>query len=57
MKLVLKGMLSDRADDNAEIFFRYMVEKNDPDVDCYFVLSKNAPGYESLSKIGKVIEP
>ena len=47
----------DRADDNAEMFFRYMVKKNDSDIECYFVLSKSAPGYGSLKKLGNVIEP
>lgn len=47
----------DRADDNAEAFFRYMVQKNDPGVECYFVLSDKSEAYEELSKIGKIVEP
>lgn len=47
----------DRADDNADVFFRYMVKRNEPDVDLYYVLSKESPSYREMSKIGKVIEP
>lgn len=46
----------DRADDNGEHFFKYMVE-NHPNKNIYFVLTSNSPDYERLSKIGKVIDP
>ncbi len=51
--------ISDRvnkADDNGEHFFKYMVE-NHPDKNVYFVLTQDSPDYERLSKIGKVIDP
>ena len=51
--------ISDRvnkADDNGEHFFKYMVN-NHPEVDCYYVLTKNSVDYDRLSKIGKVIDP
>lgn len=47
----------DRADDNGEAFFRYMTERNEEDIDLYFVLSKDSGAYEELSSIGQVIEP
>lgn len=47
----------DRADDNADVFFRYMVKRNEPDIDLYYVLSKESPSYREMCKIGKVIEP
>ncbi len=46
----------DKADDNGEHFFKYMVE-NHPEKNIYFVLTKNSVDYERLSKIGKVIDP
>lgn len=51
--------ISDRvnkADDNGEHFFKYMVE-NHPEKNIYFVLTSDSPDYERLSKIGKVIDP
>lgn len=47
----------DRADDNAEAFFQYMMNEKDDRVDCYFVLSSKSPHYERVSKIGRVVEP
>ncbi len=47
----------DRADDNAEAFFRYMAERAEPDIDLYFILSRKSEAYSKLSRIGKVIEP
>ena len=51
--------ISDRvnkADDNGEHFFKYMVE-NHHDKKIYFVLAKDSVDYERLAKIGKVIDP
>lgn len=51
--------ISDRvnkADDNGEHFFKYMVE-NHPDKNVYFVLTSDSPDYERMCKIGKVIDP
>ena len=45
----------DKADDNGEAFFRYVTAQN-PDADCYFVISKESPDYAKLSKMGKVID-
>ncbi|MBR6949152.1 MAG: CDP-glycerol glycerophosphotransferase family protein [Bacilli bacterium] len=52
-------LISDRvnkADDNGEHFFRYMV-KNHPEINVYFVLTKNSVDYKRISKIGKIIDP
>ncbi len=43
-----------KADDNAEALFKYMLQINSP-VKRYFVLGKNAEGAERLRKFGKVI--
>lgn len=51
-------LISDRrnkAADNGEVFFKYMVE-NHKNKNCYFLLNKNSTDYERLSKIGKVVE-
>ncbi len=52
-------LISDRinkADDNGEHFFKYMIE-NHKEAKCYFVLSPDSVDYERISKIGKVIDP
>ncbi len=51
--------ISDRvnkADDNGEHFFKYMVE-NHKDKNIYYVLKHDSVDYDRLSKIGKVIDP
>ena len=59
----LKGriwLISDRAnlaDDNGEVFFRYLAEHPVEGVKPYFVLQKKSPDYGRIRKIGKVIEP
>ena len=52
-------LISDRvssADDNGEHFFKYMVQ-NHKDKNVFFVLTKDSPDYQRISKIGKVIDP
>lgn len=52
-------LISDRvnkADDNGEHFFKYMVE-NHPEVKTYFILTKESPDYERVSKIGPILDP
>lgn len=46
----------DKADDNGEAFFKYLVENHKDDVDTYFVLNKDSSDFERLSKIGPTIE-
>lgn len=46
----------DRADDNGEHFFHYMVN-NHPEKDIYFILSSSSKDYERIKKIGKVLDP
>ncbi|MBD5383712.1 MAG: hypothetical protein HDR72_01765 [Ruminococcaceae bacterium] len=47
----------DRADDNAEAFFRYMADRAEEDIDLYFILSSSSSAYKELCSVGKVIEP
>lgn len=52
-------LISDRvnkADDNGEHFFKYMIE-NHPEVKAYFILTKDSPDYQRLSNIGPVLDP
>jgi CDP-glycerol glycerophosphotransferase (TagB/SpsB family)/glycosyltransferase involved in cell wall biosynthesis len=44
----------DRADDNAEWFFRYCADKDDG-VERYFVLSGDSPDFARLSEYGKTV--
>lgn len=51
-------LISDRAGqagDNGEAFFRYM-RQNHPEIDSYFVLTKDSPDYERVSKVGPIVE-
>lgn len=43
------------ADDNGEALFRYLCREKPKNTDVYFVVDKNYPDYEGLSKIGKVV--
>ena len=52
-------LISDRinkADDNGEHFFKYL-KANHPEINAYFVLSKDCPDYERIKNIGKVLDP
>ena len=52
-------LVSDRinkADDNGEAFFRYLNEHHAKEIDSYFVISKDNPDFERMSKIGKVVD-
>jgi CDP-glycerol glycerophosphotransferase (TagB/SpsB family)/GT2 family glycosyltransferase len=51
--------ISDRvnkADDNGEHFFKYMIN-NHPDKKVYYVLSKDSVDYERMKEIGEVLDP
>lgn len=51
-------LISDRvnvAGDNGEAFFRYMIEKNDPDIELYFVINEGCADFKRLSKLGNVV--
>lgn len=61
-KLIRKPiwMVSDRmmkADDNGEVFFKYLCDNKKREVKPYFVLSKKSPDYKRLKSIGSVVEP
>ena len=45
----------DRADDNAEVLFKY-VKKHHKDIDAYFIIEKNTKDYNRLKHLGNVIE-
>lgn len=44
------------AGDNAEVFFEYMEEHPDKEIETYFVISKKSKDYHRMQKYGKVIE-
>lgn len=44
----------DRADDNAEVFFKYMQQYNE--VETYFVIERGSKDYERIASIGNVVE-
>jgi len=53
-------MISDRvmkADDNGEVFFKFLRENKKKNVKACFVLSKDSPDYNRLKKLGKVVAP
>lgn len=45
----------DKADDNGEAFFRYVMECAPKDVKAYFALSLKSPDYKRMKKVGRVI--
>ncbi len=45
----------DRADDNGEVFFRYLQEQPPEDVELYFVLGSDSPDYKRMKQYGKVV--
>lgn len=47
---------SDRADDNGEFFFRYLVKNARKRDKCYFVISKSSLDYKRMKKYGKCID-
>lgn len=51
-------LISDRAGkagDNGEAFFRYM-RQNHPEIDSYFILTKDSPDFGRISEVGPVLE-
>lgn len=47
---------ADKADDNGEIFFEYVMSQNDKHIQAYFLIDKNAVDYIRVKRIGKVIQ-
>ena len=47
----------DRADDNGEVFFKYLTNDHKRDVNAYFLLTRESKDYDRLSQIGRVIIP
>lgn len=51
-------LISDRvnvAGDNGEAMFNYLAQKDDSEIEAYFVINKDCEDYERLCKIGKVV--
>lgn len=51
-------LISDRynnADDNGEVLFKFLIEKNVLQAEIYFVIDKDSLDFERLSSIGKVV--
>ena len=46
----------DRAGDNGEYFFRYLMEKKLKDIEIYFIIKKNCDDYERLKKFGNILD-
>ena len=44
------------AGDNGEFFFRYLVKKNNPNIDVYFTINNSSIDYEKLKKIGNILD-
>ena len=47
----------DRADDNGEVFFKYLTNNHKKDVKAFFLLAKDSKDYERISRLGKVVVP
>jgi len=54
-KIWLISDKADRADDNGEFFFKYIVNNKRRKDRCYFVIRKDSVDYERMKKVGKCI--
>ena len=45
-----------QAGDNGEFFFRYLVNKNNPNIDVYFIINNCSNDFERLKKIGNILD-
>ena len=45
-----------QAGDNGEFFFRYLVNKNNPNIDVYFIIDNSSFDFERLKKIGNILD-
>lgn len=54
-KIMLISDRVNKADDNGEHFFKYMLE-NHPEYKCYYILSKDSVDYDKMCKIGPVLD-
>ena len=46
----------DKAGDNGEFFFRYLMRKNIKDTEIYFVIQKNCDDYERMKHFGNILD-
>lgn len=44
-----------RADDNGEVFFRYVNQQNNKDIKSYFVINSDCPDYQRMKQFGKTV--
>lgn len=47
----------DKADDNGEVFYRYLKENHKADVNAFFLIRKDSPDYERIKGLGNVLAP
>lgn len=45
----------DKADDNGEALFRYVVSRKNPNINAYYIIDKGAEDYERIRAIGRVV--
>ena len=45
-----------QAGDNGEFFFRYLKNKNNPNIDVYFIIDNSSFDFERLKKIGNILD-
>lgn len=54
-KIMLISDRVDKADDNGEHFFKYMLKEH-KNIKSYYIISKKSPDYERMKKYGKVLD-
>ena len=47
----------DKADDNGEFLFRYLLSLKNSDVDAYYMIGRSTTDFKRISKYGKVLDP
>lgn len=47
----------DKADDNGEFLFRYVLSQKNPKIDAYYMIGRTTSDFERISKYGKVLDP
>lgn len=47
----------DKADDNGEFLFRYVLSQKNRKIDAYYMINRSTPDFERISKYGKVLDP
>lgn len=47
----------DKADDNGEFLFRYVLAQKNPKIDAYYMINRSTSDFKRISKYGKVLDP